>query len=421
MLLKMTSLLVRILQSVRKTTWMRHVLQARPCLVVFVCLFALVDVGSVEAQQRTILQERENLILRYDEMGYCVGLFDINHKAVEVLELSGTVPQATARAFVSRLEREGATFKARLPGLLVTLGIGTQNEEFTKAITASFDAAANRGQAESNTKSKAEVLQWHEICNRALSSLSTPPAPRQSLGPQTPPQPANISPPIKPDFDCATPTLNGLEKAICADPELTRLDNSLGEAYRALLAVLPPQDRLKLQQEEAAWVGRRVAACNLPPDASMEQWLTPEKRSCAADVTASRIRVLQQAIRQAPSVRPDVPAPAGPDPVWPRRIDGSYEGKKGAATVNTELKSGRGPEVEGVYSLIVRGTNGNQMVFGTLRNCSQTGPLTLSCVWREPDGDGRLEIVFANDLRSFDGRWSTGNGTLVNSWSGAKR
>jgi uncharacterized protein YecT (DUF1311 family) len=105
------------------------------------------------------------------------------------------------------------------------------------------------------------------------------------------PSPPTVSA-AKPSFDCSKAT-TGLEKAFCADPRLASLDAEMGAAYRRKLQSLLAHEITLLQREQLQWLRQRAAACGLPATASMEQWLRPDAKKCAADVTVVRTRQLQ--------------------------------------------------------------------------------------------------------------------------------
>ncbi len=50
---------------------------------------------------------------------------------------------------------------------------------------------------------------------------------------------------------------------------------------------------------------------------------------------------------------------------------------------------------------------GGIRVDGTLESCAAVRSLTMVCRWRDRHGDGTLDMIFAQDLQSFAGRWSS--------------
>lgn len=83
-------------------------------------------------------------------------------------------------------------------------------------------------------------------------------------------------------FNCAKST-RVVEKLICSDPELSRLDSKLGEVYLEHLARNP-----HAQQIQRKWLGERDRNCNITmsPD-------TSAITACLREATRIRIRELQ--------------------------------------------------------------------------------------------------------------------------------
>jgi tetratricopeptide (TPR) repeat protein len=63
-------------------------------------------------------------------------------------------------------------------------------------------------------------------------------------------------PPLRPSFDCATATL-AVEKAICADPQLAKLDRQVDEAYKAALTKLNRRSAARLRRDQRAFIAKR--------------------------------------------------------------------------------------------------------------------------------------------------------------------
>jgi len=61
---------------------------------------------------------------------------------------------------------------------------------------------------------------------------------------------------VAPTFDCKTAT-RAVEKAICADAELSRLDRQIDDAYKAALAKLNRRETAHLRREQRAFIARR--------------------------------------------------------------------------------------------------------------------------------------------------------------------
>jgi uncharacterized protein len=57
-------------------------------------------------------------------------------------------------------------------------------------------------------------------------------------------------------FDCSKASTD-VEKAICADPQLKRLDGQLGDAYAAVKAVSAPQEQKMLARSQKRWIAER--------------------------------------------------------------------------------------------------------------------------------------------------------------------
>jgi hypothetical protein len=99
-------------------------------------------------------------------------------------------------------------------------------------------------------------------------------------------------------------------------------------------------------------------------------------------------------------------APLAAQTAWTGAIAGSYQGAlmSGGKSmpVTTQLTVGAN-QVRGSYTFV---EDGSVQVPGTLESCVPVRPQVLSCKWRDRYGDGTLEMTFASDSRSFNGRWS---------------
>lgn len=96
------------------------------------------------------------------------------------------------------------------------------------------------------------------------------------------------SPAVAVSFDCAhaaTPR----EKAICASPRLSKLDDQLAAAYGRLLATVPSGTQAIVRTNERDWL--RSADDGCPANVGQEAF-----RDCLASVWDKRVRVLQTAI-----------------------------------------------------------------------------------------------------------------------------
>jgi uncharacterized protein len=63
-----------------------------------------------------------------------------------------------------------------------------------------------------------------------------------------------------PGFDCTKAT-TPIEKTICADPDLSKTDGEMAEAYRAWLNATPPDQQEQIRQSQRAWLHDRLAQC----------------------------------------------------------------------------------------------------------------------------------------------------------------
>ncbi len=90
-----------------------------------------------------------------------------------------------------------------------------------------------------------------------------------------------------PSFSCDKATAP-VDRAICADPDLSALDLSLEQEFRAALAGDPAgrDDTLRAQR---AWLKGRADACHLPRQGQA----TKEQTVCLADLTKDRLAILQ--------------------------------------------------------------------------------------------------------------------------------
>jgi uncharacterized protein YecT (DUF1311 family) len=66
-----------------------------------------------------------------------------------------------------------------------------------------------------------------------------------------------------PTFDCPT-ARRAVEKAICSDPELARLDRQIDDAYKAALAKQGKRGAAELKREQRTFIARRDRAFGDP-------------------------------------------------------------------------------------------------------------------------------------------------------------
>lgn len=111
-----------------------------------------------------------------------------------------------------------------------------------------------------------------------------------------------------------------------------------------------------------------------------------------------------------------------PDPQWTSKLNGHYEGELVSngnfLPVSTFLKPGQSSGPTGYYVFI---EPGNKQVSGELTDCTPKPSLELACQWHDPYGSGRVVFTFAQDLRSFKGRWSNAAGQHWLPWNGTRQ
>jgi uncharacterized protein len=84
-----------------------------------------------------------------------------------------------------------------------------------------------------------------------------------------------------PSFDCGRAT-HEVEKLICKDAELARLDNTLDGLYAAVLESTPASQQRMLKAEQRGWVKGRN-----------DCWKSSDMRGCVADEYRGRIAELK--------------------------------------------------------------------------------------------------------------------------------
>jgi uncharacterized protein len=67
----------------------------------------------------------------------------------------------------------------------------------------------------------------------------------------------------RPTFDCAR-AIRAVEKAICSDADLARLDRQIDDAYKAALGQLNRSGVARLRREQRAFIARRDKAFGRP-------------------------------------------------------------------------------------------------------------------------------------------------------------
>ena len=114
-------------------------------------------------------------------------------------------------------------------------------------------------------------------------------------------------------------------------------------------------------------------------------------------------------------------AAASAQTAWTGAIAGSYQGalvSGGKSVPVTTQLTLSADQVRGSYVFV---EDGSTRVTGTLESCAAVRAQVLSCKWRDRYGDGTLEMTFASDSRSFNGRWSASDepGKWL-AWSGRR-
>lgn len=119
-----------------------------------------------------------------------------------------------------------------------------------------------------------------------------------------------------PSFDCSK-AAGFAERTICADWTLGTTDRSLSEVYARLLQHLPPQQRLRVRQEQQSWLRQRDA-CRT---AHCISTLSERRLSVLDDALDRRDAILRAALRHpgdcqetridhiGPRLEPDESAP----------------------------------------------------------------------------------------------------------------
>jgi uncharacterized protein YecT (DUF1311 family) len=87
-------------------------------------------------------------------------------------------------------------------------------------------------------------------------------------------------------FDCAK-AATPVERAVCADAALARLDREVAQAYAARLEAADPAGKPAIRAAQRAWLGRRDAACKDQADAALGACLTGLYRARAAELAPS--------------------------------------------------------------------------------------------------------------------------------------
>lgn len=104
----------------------------------------------------------------------------------------------------------------------------------------------------------------------------------------------------QPSFDCGRAT-QSIERAICADPDLSALDAKVGQLYQKALAMA--SDRDHVTDNQRAWIASRNADCGKSPPNQLYECIEKAERTRAntfstaiaeQQATAEREKIAQQ-------------------------------------------------------------------------------------------------------------------------------
>lgn len=95
---------------------------------------------------------------------------------------------------------------------------------------------------------------------------------------------SKIEGPFPTSYDCSKASAE-MDRAICYSPSVAALDVLLGEAYRARLRRLPPNQRRALQDDERRWLAQRAQTCTI-----YKWWV-----ECLTEAYNTRIKQLKTA------------------------------------------------------------------------------------------------------------------------------
>jgi uncharacterized protein YecT (DUF1311 family) len=120
------------------------------------------------------------------------------------------------------------------------------------------------------------------------------PAPPQYATPQ-------YAPPPQPSFDCSRAT-QSIERAICADPDLSVLDAKVGGLYQKALAIAADRDHVTNNQR--TWIVSRNADCGKSPPNLLYECIDKSERD-RANTLAAAIAEQQAAGEREKTARED--------------------------------------------------------------------------------------------------------------------
>jgi uncharacterized protein YecT (DUF1311 family) len=118
---------------------------------------------------------------------------------------------------------------------------------------------------------------------------------------------------VSPSFDCQAVT-NSIERAICADPDLSEWDLRMGQQYQLALRARKDIDSQSIAENQRAWLSQRNSRCVAVADTAV--W------ACLLEMTKQRATALAQLATSAPITSTPVPATTV-TPVVPQALNGS--------------------------------------------------------------------------------------------------
>lgn len=147
-----------------------------------------------------------------------------------------------------------------------------------------------------------------QLSSLALAAMSTPVAPADAQSAAA--------------FDCRQ-LAQPVERLLCQDPGLNKLEIDVGKAFAAKLAGLEATDALLLIREHDAWLARRASNCEITGEADPDSKDVVALTACLAGLYRERLATLQwqgphltrkesgtASVSRTPSSKPAALAPA---------------------------------------------------------------------------------------------------------------
>ncbi len=140
-------------------------------------------VGAPMAQQLSLRQERASALKMIAERGYCVGYFDANGDAAEILELKVTATSQEARQFIIELQRTKASMNRQAMVALALQGaVNGFGTEFGDDAAKALDDGIRRGTSDARGSSVDAVRrQYHSCKTEAVGNTAA----QQAIQPTT--------------------------------------------------------------------------------------------------------------------------------------------------------------------------------------------------------------------------------------------